>query len=168
MGTSQIPCKTIHKGGWPYGGYVPHPLQIYLTRGDGHTVGSSQTPCNLEQGWMAIRWAHAKYLATFEQGWMAIRWAHPRFLAKQFTGVDGHTVGTSQTPCKTIYKDWVAIRWAHPNYLVPLKQIIHHTVGRCLRMVSDVFSKTTAQDNNACDCRQGWMATRWAHPRMLS
>ena len=53
---------------------------------------------------MAIRWAHPKYFATFEQGWMAIRWAHPRFLAKQFTGVDGHTVGTSQTPCKTIYQ----------------------------------------------------------------
>ena len=143
-------ANIFNKGGWPHGGFIQDTLQ-FGARMDGHTVGPSQIPCNL--------------------------WAR----------VGGHTVGTSQIPCKTIHRggwpygghipdslqnnlqDWVAIRWAHPNYLVPLKQIIDHTVGRCLRMVSDVISKTiTAQDNNACDCKQGWMATRWAHPRMLS
>jgi len=59
----------------------------------------------------------------------------------------GHTVGTSQLLCT-------------------FETIIDHTVGQCLGMVSDVISKTTAQDNSACDCRQGWIATRWAHPRM--
>jgi hypothetical protein len=71
---------------------------ICLTRGDGHTVGSSQTPCNMKQGWMATRWAHPKYLATCEQGWMAIRWAHPRLLASSALG-------------------WTAIRWVRTTSL---------------------------------------------------
>jgi len=108
---------------------------ICLTRGDGHTVGSSQTPHNMKQGWMAIRWAHLEYLATCEQGWMAIRWAHPRLLASSALGWtairwvrttslantcltrgDGHTVGSSQTPCN-LEQGGMAIRWAHPKYL---------------------------------------------------
>jgi hypothetical protein len=88
-------------------------LAIYLTSGDGHTVGSSQTHCNLKQGWMATRWAHPTYFATFDQGWMAIRWAHLRFLAKQFTGVDGHTVGTSQIACESIYK----VGWPYGGHI---------------------------------------------------
>jgi hypothetical protein len=112
------------------------PFAIYLTSGDGHTVGPSQTHCNLKQGWMATRWAHPTYFAYFD-----------RSPAKQFTRLGGHTVGTSQLLCT-------------------FETIIDHTVGQCLGMVSDVISKTTAQDNNACDCRQGWIATRWAHPRM--
>ena len=86
-------------------------------------------------------------LQNNSQGWMAIRWAHPRSPAKQFTRFGGHTVGTSQLLCT-------------------FETIIDHTVGQCPGMVSDVISKTTAQDNSACDCRQGWIATRWAHPRM--
>ena len=71
-------------------------VKKYLTRGDGHTVGSSQTPGNLEQGGMAIRWAHPKYLATFNKGGWPYGGHIPDPLQNNFKRLGGHTVGTSQ------------------------------------------------------------------------